>query len=97
MNHNEFYGINKTQNYILAYGLMFFLQKGVRIMKGKYKNNYSEIPAKYYQAILKTRDASQATKIAWRDVDMKKFKQIFDKFWASKSLIKRANRYDLLK
>jgi hypothetical protein len=97
MNHNEFYGINKTQNYILAYGLMFFLQKGALGMKGKYKNSYSEIPLKYYQAILKTRDATQATKIAWQGVDMKKFNQAFNKFWSSKSLIKRAVRYDLVK
>ena len=97
MSHNEFYGLNKQQNYTLSYGLMFFLQKGARIMKGKYKNNYSEIPIKYYQAILKTKDATKATRIAWHGIDMNKFNQIFNKFWSSKSLIKRANRYDLLK
>ncbi len=97
MSHAEFYGVNKRQNYILAYGLMFFLHKGAKIMKGKYKNNYSEIPLKYYQAILATRDAEQATKIAWHGVDMNKFNQIFRKFWDSKNLIKKAVRHNILK
>ena len=97
MSHREFYGINKTYNYILAYGLMFFLQKGAEEMKGKYKNNYSKIPFKYYQAILKTSNAAQATKIAWHGVNMKQFHQAFRKFWDSKRLINKAIRHDILK
>jgi len=97
MSHREFYGINKNQNYTLAYGLMFFLHKGSRIMSKKYQNNYEKIPTKYYQAILKNRNAKQATKIAWQGVDMKKFNKAFNKFWSKKSLIKKAIRYKLLK
>ena len=96
MSYPEFYGINKEHNYTLAYGLMFFLQKGAKIMKGKYKNNYSEIPTKYYQAILKTRNATEATRIAWRGINMQRFNKTFIKFWKSKSLIKKAERNDII-
>jgi hypothetical protein len=96
MSYPEFYGVNKQHNYTLAYGLMFFLHKGAKIMKGKYKNNYSEIPTKYYQAILKTNNATEATKIAWHNVKMKTFNKVFNKFWTSKSLIKKAERYDII-
>ncbi|MFA7232004.1 MAG: DUF1570 domain-containing protein [Victivallaceae bacterium] len=96
MSHEEFYGVDKAQNYALAYGLMFFLHKGAPGMTGKYQNNFNEIPGKYYQAILKTRNPEQSTTIAWDGVDMKFFVQVFRKFWSSRSLIQKASRYDIV-
>jgi hypothetical protein len=95
MSYLEFYGVNVKNNYILGYGLMFFLHKGAAVMKGS--KAYSSIPTKYYDAVLATKNPAKATEIAWRGVDMKKFTKDFKKFWSSKTLVKRAIRYDLIK
>jgi hypothetical protein len=96
MSSQEFYSESgRSDNYPLAWGLLFFLQKGAPIMRSK--NNYHEIPMKYYEAVIKTRDANKATDIAWKDVDMQKFADDFTKFWNSNSLIKKAIRFDPLK
>jgi len=79
----------------LAWGLLFFLQKGAPIMRGK--NSYNEIPMKYYDAAIKTRDPDKATKIAWDGVDMEQFAKDFTKFWNNNTLIKKAIRFDPLK
>ena len=95
VSHSNFYkSSDRSKNYTLSWGLMFFLQKGAPIMKEK--NNYHEIPMKYYRAIL-TNNAEKANRIAWEGVDMELFADDFKKFWESSSLIKRADRYDPLK
>lgn len=94
MSYHEFYGINAKNNYALAYGLLFFLHKGAAIMRGARK--YSAIPTKYYKAVRATKDPEKATAIAWRGVDMQQFTRYFKKFWSSRSLVKKALRYNLL-
>ena len=94
MSQAEYYS-NPKINYPLGYGLMFFLHKGAPIMKKK--NTYSDIPTKYYNAVLETKNTKKATEIAWEGVDMDEFTREFRKFWASKTLIKKALRYDLIK
>ena len=92
--HNQFYGAGeRTQNYAMAWGLMFFLQKGAPLLKNG--NTYHDIPARYYEEVKKG-NAEQANKIVWRDVDMKKFSEDFNMFWNNRSLISRAIRYDPL-
>jgi len=95
MSYQTFYGGQKTNNYALAWGLLYFLWKGAPVMRDG--NNYAEIPRKYYQALLETGDAAKATKIAWKDVDMEKFTAAFRKFWGSRSLIRKAESYDPLR
>ncbi len=94
LDYQDFYSGNLEQNYSLAWGLMFFLQKGAAVLKGK--NNYSEIPSKYYDALLETKDGRKATKIAWSGVDMGKINRDFIDFWKNDALIRRAETHDPL-
>ena len=94
LDYQDFYSGNLEQNYSLAWGLMFFLQKGAQILKGK--NNYSEIPSKYYNALIETKDGHKATKIAWAGVDMGKIDRDFIDFWRNDALIRKAEAHDPL-
>ena len=94
MSYETFYGTNKDENYALGWGLIFFLRKGAPVMKEK--NSYSEIPGKYYQAMLDCKNGKKATKIAWEGVDVDKFERDFRKFWSSNSLIRKAERYNAI-
>jgi hypothetical protein len=80
------------KNHALAWGLMFFLQKGSQVIKEK--NNYSEIPSKYYDSLVETGDRKKADEDTWKDVDMTKFEKDFTEFWSSDSLIKKAERFN---
>ncbi|HCE43763.1 MAG TPA: hypothetical protein DET40_09460 [Lentisphaeria bacterium] len=93
LGYQQFYG-NKETSYSLAWGLIFFLQKGAPVMKEK--NNYAEIPAKYYDALIELKDEDKATDKAWEGVDFKKFSRNFEEFWKSDTMIKRAEMYDPL-
>ena len=92
MSYETFYGSNKKENYALGWGLIFFLRKGAPVMKEK--NSYSEIPGKYYQAMLDCGNGKKATEIAWEGVDMEKFERDFRKFWSNSSLIRKAERFN---
>jgi phosphopantetheinyl transferase (holo-ACP synthase) len=94
MSQDEYYS-NMKVNYAVGYGLLFFLHKGAPVMKKK--NKYHEIPMKYYNAVIETRDPKKATDIAWAGVDMKEFTKEFRNFWKNKTLMKKALRYDPLK
>lgn len=94
MTQKQYYS-NPDRNYPLGYALMFFLHKGAPVMKKK--NTYSEIPSKYYEAVIETKDPQKATTIAWKDVDMDEFTKDFREFWSNRNLIKRAIRYDVVK
>jgi hypothetical protein len=94
-NYPEFYSSeekDRHQNYTMALALVYFLRKGAPAMKNG--NNYSEIPEKYYDALLETKNPQKATEIAWQGVDMAKFQQDFQKFWTSRSLVTRSKSYD---
>lgn len=79
-------------NYSMAWGLMYFLLKGAPAMKNK--NDYPEIPSRYYDAVIETGDPDKATEIAWKDVDMKKFNNDFNSFWASAAMVSRSKTYN---
>jgi hypothetical protein len=91
MDHAAFYE-GKDVNYAFGWGLMFFLHKGAPLMKDK--NKYSEIPAKYYDALIELKDAEKATRKAWEGVDMNRFNRDFLEFWKNYTMIKRAEEYD---
>ncbi len=96
MGPQEFYSEKgRKNNYALAWGLVFFMQKGAPVMKEK--NSYHEIPEKYYDAMITTGNSQKATEIAWKDVDIEKFTSDFQKFWNSKTLVSKAIRFDPLK
>jgi hypothetical protein len=79
----------RAANYALAWGLVFFMQKGAAQLRNR--NSYREILQRYYDAAGKM-SADKATEYAWKGVDMDEFVQDFSKFWNSSSLIRRASR-----
>ncbi len=95
MDYAQFYGGNREQNYTGAYGLIYFMYKGAPVMEEP--NTYSEIPRKYYDAIIELRDSRKATEAAFEGVDMDKFVADFREFWSNKSLVKRSTRHDPFK
>jgi hypothetical protein len=93
MNSQEFISPNSvTRNYTLAWGLMFFLHKGSQVLKEK--NNYAEIPRKYYETLAESGDFKKANEEAWKDIDMDKFEKQFQNFWKDDSLIRRAEKFN---
>ncbi len=92
LDHGGYLSGNLEQKYALAWGLMFFLQKGAPSLKEK--NSYSEIPDKYYDALFELKDGEKATAKAWDGVDFKKFSDDFEEFWKSDTMIRRAEGYD---
>jgi hypothetical protein len=91
MDHLAFYE-GKDVNYAFAWGLLFFLHKGAPLMKDK--NKYSEIPLKYYDALLELKNFEKATQKAWADIDMNRFNRDFLEFWRNSTMVKRAEEYD---
>lgn len=91
MDHAAFYE-GKDVNYAFAWGLLFFLHKGAPLLKEK--NRYSEIPLRYYDALIELKNGEKATEKAWEGVDMNKFNRDFLEFWRNYTLIKRAEEYD---
>jgi hypothetical protein len=81
----------KDVNYAFAWGLLFFLHKGAPLMKDK--NTYSEIPLKYYNALIELKNEEEATAKAWEGVDMTRFNRDFQEFWRNYTMIKRADEY----
>ena len=92
MEQDEFVKFDISKNYTLAWGLMFFLHKGSKVIKKE--NNYSEIPYKYYEVLLESKNYKKATDEAWKNVDFQKFEEDFKAFWTNDSLIKKAERYN---
>ncbi len=92
MDQKAYYGGNRNQNYTIGWGLMFYLLKGAP--SAKEKNNYTEIPYKYYDALLELKDGDKATAKAWEGIDMKKFAVDFKEFWKSDTMIRRAEMFD---
>ncbi|MFA6569292.1 MAG: hypothetical protein WCS96_13855, partial [Victivallales bacterium] len=90
--YQQFYSGDREDNYPFAWGLMFFLQKGAPVLKEK--NNYAEIPTKYYEALIELKDGDKATDKAWEGVDFRKFNSDFNDFWKSDTMIRRAEMYD---
>jgi hypothetical protein len=93
MDHAAFYG-GKDVNYAFAWGLLFFLHKGAPLLKNK--NRYSEIPLKYYDALIELKNGEKATEKAWEGVDMTRFNRDFTEFWRNYTMVKRAEEYDPL-
>ncbi len=91
MDPATFYG-GKDVNYAFAWGLLFFLHKGAPLLKEK--NRYSEIPIKYYDALIALKNGEKATAKAWAGIDMNKFNKDFLDFWKNYTMIKRSEEYD---
>ena len=94
LNRSEFYNEDedvRSDNYTVAYGLLFYLLKGCITMK---KPEYFEIPFKYYNYIIENNTSKGATTAAWEGVDMFQFQKDFQKCWSNKSFVSKASRLD---
>ncbi len=65
-------------NYTTAWGLVYFLRKGV---PGRRMRIYEPIIERYLETIAATGDGVAATRAAFAGIDMQEFGEAFDKFW----------------
>ena len=86
MNYEEFYSDAKgkkkvSENYALAWGIIYFLYKEAPKIKKKTGRDYTKILRNYYNSLVKTKSPGDATKFAWEKVNMKKFTADFIKYY----------------
>lgn len=95
MDYAQFYDKNSAlRNYSGSWALIYFLNKGAPVMG---KPEYAQIPFRYYEAIHELKDPAKATDEAWRNVDLDVFCADMFKFYESKKLMKKAEKYDFMK
>jgi hypothetical protein len=79
--HAAFYGGADAQrhlNYATAWGLVYFLRKGVPSQR---LSVYAQILPAYLKTLEATRDPEAATAAAFEGVDMPRFQKAFTEFW----------------
>ncbi|HJO92050.1 MAG TPA: hypothetical protein QF753_01510 [Victivallales bacterium] len=97
MNYEEFYSGSSTQdNYTLAWGVVYFLNKGLPYIKSRYASSYSKILPIYYKELIRTQDNNKATAKAWKNINMKQFTEDFVKFYNSSSMLRKAENYNIV-
>jgi transcriptional regulator with XRE-family HTH domain len=101
MGYEQFYSGNGSSsvqnNYTLAWGLIYFLQKGLPYIKSKYASSYSNILPTYYKELIRTKDHNKATAKAWKKIKMKQLTKDFIKFYKSDSMLRKAANNNILK
>jgi hypothetical protein len=90
MDHKQFIGGNRSQNYAMVWALTYFLRKGCPVIKKQAE--YGEILSRYYDAVLATGDPEKATEMAWAGIDLEQFDADFAAFWERPLDIKKAAR-----
>ena len=92
--HVDFYlaedeegGEERMKNYALAWGLVYYLRKGV-VARGK--SPYAPILSAYAEALRETRDPNAASDKAFEGIDMRRFEKDFIEFWLTSSLRREA-------
>jgi hypothetical protein len=83
MSYGDFYDGGGTRagrafNYALAWGLVYYLQKGAPQERN---TPFRNILNDYAEALLLTRDYQQATDLTFAEVDMQVFQSNFKEFW----------------
>ncbi len=72
----------RRQNYAMAWALIYYLRKAAPL---EGDNDYEKILDRYADALWQTRNADQATRLAFEGVDMDAFNRNFKAFWDSRS------------
>jgi len=90
MDRETFYGANRDVNYPLSQALLYYLWKGAKLDG---KPEYAEIPVRYYDTLVETRDPAAADAAAWKGVDIARLSKDLSRFWNSPSLIRQSVRY----
>ena len=91
MDRQMFYGKNRDRNYALAHALMHYLFKGAPLEEKTAQ--YSAIPFRYYEALLREKDGAAATAAAFQGVDMDQLGRDFTAFWKNDRAVRRSLRY----
>jgi hypothetical protein len=86
MNYKTFYGPARNANYALAWGLVYYMNKGA--FSTKKTEPYAEIPLRYYLSMLKDGDPDKALAAALEGVDMDQFIRDFNEFWKKPNLVR---------
>ncbi len=86
MSYKTFYGPARNANYALAWGLVYYMNKGAFCSKKTEK--YAEIPLRYYLAMLKDGDPGKALAAALEGVDLEQFVKDFNAFWKDARLVR---------
>lgn len=76
-------------NYALAWGLVYYLSKGIAIES---QSPYAGILDKYADALWTTKSATAATQAAFKDIDMNALDKDFINFWKSRNKRAAAQR-----
>ncbi len=79
--NNDTKGERRAMNYALAWGIIYYLRKGI---SADQDSPYQDILQKYADALWEHREEAKATAVAFNGIDIEKFKQDFVAFWGSK-------------
>lgn len=90
MDRRAFYGENRNENYLLAQALVYYLWKGAPVADCP---QYAQIPRRYYEKLVETRDPAAANAAAWEGVDMAQFAKDLSRFWNDSNLVRESIRY----
>ncbi len=90
MDRQTFYGAGRDVNYPLAQALLYYLWKGAPVDK---KPHYAEIPGRYYDTLVETKDAAKANAAAWEGVNFEELSKDLSRFWNNSNLIRESIRY----
>jgi hypothetical protein len=93
--YDEFYDgtqAGRRLKYAMAWGLAYYLQKGVPLGR---ESPFGNVLADYAAGLTLTRDRQQATLLAFAEIDMEKFQAAFRDFWLGQRA--RAAAFDPLK
>lgn len=83
MSYDDFYNgggtaIGRSFNYALAWGIVYYLQKGAPLERN---TTFKEILPSYATALESTKNYHEADTLTFKDVDMKVFQSNFREFW----------------
>ncbi|MCJ8330277.1 MAG: hypothetical protein MJH11_09870 [Lentisphaeria bacterium] len=91
---SAFYGSPDT-SYPKAWGLVYFLRKACSAIPEFQKKGYDKILPKMTIALKEGINRLKATQAGFESIDMSEFQKDLTKFWTSKSMRKKAERYKL--
>ena len=87
MTYEQFYDQNPSkrhENYALAWGIIYFLQRGALVMTDT-KNPYQLIIPRYLSKLIETGSPETATEFAFSGIDKRIFHTAFSSFWKSRN------------
>ena len=76
--YKEFYAKDQSRdNYSLAWAIIYYLNTGTIVTWKKFRRNYSKILPVYYRELYALKNNDNATRIAWKNINIKQFTKDF--------------------